>query len=123
MVVSFIFVTLQLKIILTPTMNTKTILLALTMLLTTSQAQAADDYKQSPEYLALRDSVHHAFNNADSIRFFPALKRLQDYLLQQGDLHAYYTQRCNEVVFELTDRDGKTAYETVLAWPDDACPP
>ena len=110
MVVSFIFVTLQLKIILTPTMNTKTILLALTMLLTTSQAQAADDYKQSPEYLALRDSVHHAFNNADSIRFFPALKRLQDYLLQQGDLHAYYTQRCNEIVFQLNRQRVIEAY-------------
>ena len=110
MVVSFIFVTLQLKIILTPTMNTKTILLALTMLLTTSQAQAADDYKQSPEYLALRDSVHHAFNDADSIRFFPALKRLQDYLLQQGDLHAYYTQRCNEIVFQLNRQRVIEAY-------------
>ena len=110
MVVSFIFVTLQLKIILTPTMNTKTILLALTMLLAIGQAQAADDYKQSPEYLALRDSVHHAFNNADSIRFFPALKRLQDYLLQQGDLHAYYTQRCNEIVFQLNRQRVIEAY-------------
>ena len=82
-------------------MSAKTILLALTMLLTTSQAQAADDYKQSPEYLALRDSVHHAFNDADSARFFPALKNLQDYLLKQGDLHAYFTQRCNEIVFNL----------------------
>lgn len=80
MVVSFIFVTLQLKIILTPTMNTKTILLALTMLLTTSQAQAADDYKQSPEYLALRDSVYHAFNDGDSVHFFTAVKNLEDYL-------------------------------------------
>ena len=91
-------------------MSTRIILLALTMLLATGQAQAADDYKQSPEYLALRDSVHHAFNNADSIRFFPALKRLQDYLLQQGDLHAYYTQRCNEIVFQLNRQRVIEAY-------------
>ena len=91
-------------------MSAKTILLALTMLLTTSQAQAADDYKQSPEYLALRDSVHHAFNDADSARFFPALKNLQDYLLKQGDLHAYYTQRCNEIVFNLNRQKIYEAY-------------
>ena len=74
-------------------MDMKTFLLALTMLFTTGQAKAADDYKQSPEYLALRDSMHRAFNDADSARFFPALKNLQDYLLKQGDLHAYYTPR------------------------------
>ena len=110
MVVSFIFVTLQLKIILTPTMNTKTILLALTMLLTTSQAQAADDYKQSPEYLALRDSVHHAFNDGDSMHFFTAVKNLEDYLLKKNDLHAYYTQRCNEIVFNLNQQNIYEAY-------------
>lgn len=110
MVVSFIFVSLQLKIILTPTMNTKTILLALTMLLTTSQAQAADDYKQSPEYLALRDSVHHAFNDGDSMHFFTAVKNLEDYLLKKNDLHAYYTQRCNEIVFNLNQQNIYEAY-------------
>jgi len=110
MVVSFIFVTLQLKIILTPTMNTKTILLALTMLLTTSQAQAADDYKQSPEYLALRDSVYHAFNDGDSVHFFTAVKNLEDYLLKKNDLHAYYTQRCNEIVFNLNLQNIYEAY-------------
>lgn len=110
MVVSFIFVTLQLKIILTPTMNTKTILLALTMLLTTSQAQAADDYKQSPEYLALRDSVYHAFNDGDSVHFFTAVKNLEDYLLKKNDLHAYYTQRCNEIVFNLNQQNIYEAY-------------
>ena len=69
------------------TMDTKTILLALTMLFTIGQAKATDDYKQSSEYLTLRDSMHHAFNDADSARFFPAVTRLEDYLLQQGDLH------------------------------------
>ena len=110
MVVSINFVSLQLKIILTPTMNTKTILLALTMLLTTSQAQAADDYKQSPEYLALRDSVYHAFNDGDSMHFFTAVKNLEDYLLKKNDLHAYYTQRCNEIVFNLNQQNIYEAY-------------
>ena len=98
------------KIIETATMGTKTILLALTMLFTIGQAKAADDYKQSPEYLALRDSMHHGFNSGDSARFFPAVKRLQDYLLQQGDLHAYYTQRCNEIVFQLNRQRAFEAY-------------
>ena len=82
-------------------MSIKHILLALSLLLAVTSAKAGD-YKQSPEYLALRDSMHHAFNDGDSVRFFPALKALQDYLLEQGDLHAYYTQRCNEIVFEMT---------------------
>ena len=107
---SFFFLIFATEIIETVTMSTRIILLALTMLLAIGQAQAVDDYKQSPEYLALRDSVHHAFNNADSIRFFPALKRLQDYLLQQGDLHAYYTQRCNEIVFQLNRQRVIEAY-------------
>ena len=91
-------------------MRTKTILLALTMLFTMGQAKAADDYKQSPEYLALRDSMHHAFNDADSARFFPAVKNLEDYLLKQGDLHAYYTQRCNEIVFQINRQNIYEAY-------------
>ena len=70
----------------------------------------AQDYKQSPEYLALRDSMHHAFNDGDSARFFPALKALQNYLLRQGDTHAYYTQRCNEIVFEMNRRKIFEAY-------------
>jgi len=59
----------------------------------------AASYKQSPEYQVLRDSMTRAFNDGDSARFFPALTNLQDYLLRQGDLHAYYTQRCNEIIF------------------------
>ena len=110
MVVSIFFVSLQQKIILTTTMGMRIILLALTMLVTIGQAKAADDYKQSPEYLALRDSVHHAFNDADSARFFPAVKNLQDYLQKQGDVHAYYTQRCNEIVFQLNRQKIYEAY-------------
>ena len=86
------------------------LLLALTLTVCVNTAALADDYKQKPEYLALRDSMHHAFNDGDSVRFFPALKALQDYLLEQGDLHAYYTQRCNEIVFEMNRRKIFEAY-------------
>ena len=73
-------------------------------------AAGAGDYRQKPEYIALRDSMHHAFNDGDSVRFFPALKALQDYLLKQGDTHAYYTQRCNEIIFEMNRRKIFEAY-------------
>ena len=75
-------------------------------------AQRADaPYKSSKEYLALRDSMHNAFNNGDSARFFVAVAKLQDYLLQQNDLHAYYTQRCNEIVFLLNRERVFEAYK------------
>jgi len=63
------------------------------MLLCITNIHAANDYKETPEYLTLRDSMHHAFNDGDSARFFRHVKILQDYLLKQDDLHAYYTQR------------------------------
>ena len=90
-------------------MSIKHVLLALSLLLAVTSAKA-EDYKQSPEYLALRDSMHHALNDGDSTRFFPALKALQDYLLEQGDLHAYYTQRCNEIIFQMNRRKIFEAY-------------
>jgi signal transduction histidine kinase len=68
------------------------------------------DYKTDKTYLELRDSMHHAFNDADSARFFPAVKNLEDYLLQKNDLHAYYTQRCNEIVFQLNRQKIYEAY-------------
>ena len=77
----------------------KRLFLILTLLAGYITINAADDYKQSAEYLALRDSMRNAFNSGDSARFFPALNALQDYLLKQDDQHAYYTQRCNEIVF------------------------
>ena len=70
----------------------------------------AQDYKEEPEYKALREAMTHAFNDGDSARFFPALKALQDYLLEQGDTHAYYTQRCNEIIFEMNRRKVFEAY-------------
>ena len=86
------------------------LLLTLTLTVFLNTAATAQDYKQEPEYLALRDSMHHAFNDGDSVRFFPALKALQDYLLKQGDTHAYYTQRCNEIIFEMNRRKIFEAY-------------
>jgi len=96
-------------------MNIKKILLALTALWCTGHVTAADDYTKSPEFLALRDSMHHAFNDGDSARFFPALTRLQEYLLAQNDLHAYYTQRCNEIVFLMNRQRIFEAYKAARA--------
>ena len=79
--------------------------------LTVAVGQTRDDYKTSKEYTALRDSMHKAFNNADSAKFYPAIKRLENYLLQQDDLHAYYTQRCNEIVFQLNRQNIFEAYK------------
>ena len=75
------------------------------------QAANKTDYKESKEFVTLRDSVHHAFNNDDSIRFFKAVKQLEEYLLKQDDMHAYYTQRCNEIVFELNRQRIFEAYK------------
>ena len=84
--------------------------LSLTLFAILSMAQEPA-YKSSEEYLTLRNAMHHAFNDGDSARFFPALKNLQGYLLEQGDLHGYYTQRCNEIVFEMNQRHIFEAYK------------
>ena len=81
------------------------------MLLSVINIHAADDYKESPEYLTLRDSMLHAFNDGDSARFFRHVKNLQNYLLEKNDLHAYYTQRCNEIVFLLNRQSVIEAYK------------
>ena len=70
----------------------------------------ATDYKTSLEYIALRNAMHRAFNDGDSAHFYTSVHQLQQYLLQQNDLHAYYTQRCNEVVFELNLQNIYEAY-------------
>lgn len=54
--------------------------------------------------------MHHAFNNGDSTTFFPAIKNLEEYLMRQGDLHGYYTQKCNEIVFQMNQRRIFEAY-------------
>jgi signal transduction histidine kinase len=89
----------------------KRVYLLLTLTLCAVFCVAADpDYITSKEYLTLRDSMHHAFNDGDSARFFPAVKNLENYLLKQNDLHAYYTQRCNEMVFLLNQQKIFEAY-------------
>ena len=86
------------------------ILLAIMTFLGTASVRADGDYKNDKEYLALRDSMHHAFNDADSARFYPAVKNLENYLLGKNDLHAYYTQRCNEIIFQLNRQNIYEAY-------------
>ena len=88
------------------------ILLAIIMFLGIGicSAKAEDDYKNDKRYHELREAMHHAFNEADSARFYPAVKALEDYLLEQGDLHAYYTQRCNEIIFLMNKQKIFEAY-------------
>ena len=74
-------------------------------------AKDLKDYKDSPEYLTLRDSMSHSFNDGDSTRFFRAVHQLEGYLLKQDDAHAYYTQRCNEIVFMLNRERILEAYK------------
>ena len=84
--------------------------LSLTLIASFSLAQVAD-YSKDSTFQALRSAMHHAFNDGDSAKFFPALKNLQNYLMNKGDLHGYYTQRCNEIVFEMNQRHIFEAYK------------
>ena len=86
------------------------ILLAIIAFFGTSSVKAITDYKNDKRYLELREAMHHAFNDADSARFYPAVKALENYLLEQGDLHAYYTQRCNEIIFLMNKQKIFEAY-------------
>lgn len=90
------------------------LLLALTLCAAFSIAADAD-YTTSKEYIALRDTMHNAFNNADSAKFFPAVKALEDYMRKQGDTHGYYNQRCNEIVFLLNQQKIFEAYKLAMA--------
>lgn len=95
-------------------MSIRTFLLIIAAFVTcsvTSQTQHKVDYKNDTTYLRLREAMHHAFNDGDSTRFFPALKNLEDYLLKQEDLHGYYTQRCNEIVFLINRQKIFEAYK------------
>lgn len=89
-------------------------LLACALLLTTTATQAQVDYKKDAKYLELRDSMTHAFNDGDSARFYTHLNNLQNYLLEQNDLHAYYTQRCNDIVFEMNRQKIFEAYSKAM---------
>lgn len=90
----------------------KRVFILLTMTLCAVFCIAATfDYENDKEYIALRDSMHNAFNNADSAKFFPAIKKLEDYLQKQNDTHGYYTQRCNEIVFLMNQQKIFEAYK------------
>ena len=89
----------------------KTLIGTVFLLLSIINIYAANDYKETPEYFALRDSMHHAFNAGDSARFFYHVKNLEDFLYEKDDLHAYYTQRCNEIVFLLNRQNVVEAYK------------
>ncbi len=82
-------------------MNITKTLLTTALLLTVCICQAKVDYNQDVKYQELRDSMTHGFNSGDSARFYTHVHNLQRYLLHQKDYHGYYTQRCNEIIFEM----------------------
>jgi len=92
-------------------MHIKNFLLVIVLFIIGNTTYGADDYTKSKEYIALRDSMHHAFNSGDSARFFPAIAKLEKYLLEKKDLHNYYTQRCNEIVFNMNIQKIYDAYK------------
>ena len=94
-------------------MKIRTFLLALSIWLfgsSTVLAQAVD-YSNDATYKELYNAMHHAFNDGDSAKFFPAVKALQQYLIDKKDLHGYYTQRCNEIVFDMNQQRIYEAYK------------
>lgn len=96
-------------------MTIRSFLLAIAILLMCSVGRAADKYDKDSVFQALRSSVHHAFNDGDSARFFPAVKALEKYLYDKNDLHGYYTQRCNEIVFLMNMQRIIEAYKLAQA--------
>lgn len=75
----------------------------------------AKDCKDDPQYQELRKTMVDAFNLGDSTAFFAAVTRLEDYLYKQDDLHLYYTQRCNEIVFLMNTQKIYEAYKKAQA--------
>lgn len=94
-------------------MKIKTFLLAFSIWLLGSSTVFAVpvDYTNDKTYKALYDAMHHAFNDGDSAKFFPAVQALQQYLFDKNDLHGYYTQRCNEIVFQMNQQHIYEAYK------------
>ena len=91
-------------------MNITKILITTTLLLSVCIGQAKVDYSKEAKYQELRDSMTHGFNSGDSARFYGHVKNLQKYLLDKKDLHSYYTQRCNEIIFEMNRQRILEAY-------------
>ena len=75
------------------------------------RSAAAPAYQDDEEFKVLRANMTRAFNEGDSAAFFPALKALEDYLYDKNDLHAYYTQRCNEIIFQMNRQNIFEAYK------------
>ena len=92
-------------------MNLRHLTLLLTLSLSSIGLTYARDCKNDSTYLVLRDSMSNAFNLGDSARFNKAITKLEDYLLQQDDLHLYYTQRCNEIIFLMNSQNIFEAYK------------
>ena len=94
-------------------MKIKTYLLALALLFLgcSSMMAQAVDYSNDKVYQTLYDAMHRTFNAGDTTKFFPAIKALQQYLLDKKDLHGYYTQRCNEIVFQMNQKKIYEAYK------------
>ena len=94
-------------------MKIKTYLLALTLLFLGNNTISAQvvDYSNDKAYQTLYDAMHRTFNAGDTIKLFPAIKALQQYLLDKKDLHGYYTQRCNEIVFQMNQKKIYEAYK------------
>lgn len=86
------------------------ILIAIALLLGINDIHAKVDYTHDAKYKVLRDSMTHAFNDGDSARFYTHLTNLQNYQLELGDLHGYYTQRCNDIIFEMNRQKIFEAY-------------
>ena len=92
-------------------MSIRRTLLAALLIIGATVAQAKVDYDNDPVYAALRDSMNESFNNADEERFSRDIKNLEDYLLKHNDMHGYYTQRCNEIVFMMNSQKVFEAYK------------
>lgn len=88
--------------------------LAVSLLLTASVTVKGQVDTESKEYNDLRDSVARSFNAGDSAAFSYHVARLEDYCLKHKDYHAYYTQRCNEIVFLLNRQKVFEAYKLSL---------
>ncbi len=92
-------------------MSMRYTLFVVLLLLGIGSGQAKVDYDHDSIYQVLRDSMSESFNNADEVRFNRDIKKLEDYLLQKDDMHGYYTQRCNEIVFMMNTQKIFEAYK------------
>ena len=100
-------------------MTIKQIIFTSLLVLFSRTIVVANTTNTDSQQLILRDSMTHAFNNGDSARFAIAIKNYEDYFLKRNDLHGYYTQRCNEIVFQLNNHKILEAYKLGLILSDE----